>query len=998
LAIFTAAATWLLAGTFLAGSAIATSVLAAGLGIAASIGLNYVAQALSGTEAQPADKSSFGIDGKLSAGGAIPRSFGIGTHVSAGSLVYANYWGFAGETPNAYLTQVIAVSDMPREQLLEVWVQGERCTLSARTGEFGTAVDQYYKDGADHLWVKYYNGTQTAADPFLTNRVSSADRPYGGSRIGTGICYVIVTSLVEEKLFSGFPTFKFVMSGIPLYDPSKDSTNGGSGSHRYSDPASWGGDGDQLPAVQAYNILRGIRYNGAWLYGLQNMTGPARLPAANWNAQIAKCRASIIGETGPEPTYRAGGQIQVDARPADAIEALLTACQGRLSEIGGFYKIHLGSPDSATFAWTDADLLSSEQQVYRPFFGLADSINGIQGTYPDPAQGWEIATAPALYRTDLEVRDGNRRLMANPQFAFVPYRAQVQRLQKSGIEEAQRARTHVLPFPPAYWVVEPGDIGSWNSFRNGYEDKLFRVDSAVDRSNLDVVLNVTEIDPSDYDWDHVVDYTGVSTGVTTFPRPQPQGVIDWYAEGTVLYDADGLGRHAAIRIAWDGTLPGVVGIQYEVRLSADLSHVTRGRTDQLAAGALIISQGIIPLTAYQVRGQYLPSAPREMLWSDWLPVVTPGLPAVDIPAWIAVQATTVIDYLNDRLAEVEQRLSTVTATMGQRNWLDLKESRYQLSARSDAAFAEISRVENVAVDADTAMAEVIEGVDAKFGPTYSSVYTVSMAVANIEGWGAAQYSVTLDVNGYATGFELINGGPGVSSTTFTTEKFQVASPGVSGGAPVPIFTVANVDGTPKTAIRGDMYATGTIAGTKMVAHSITANQIEAETITATEIAANSIYADRLVTGTITSDSGKIGALSVKSLSIGDYAVTVPVAETRADTITSPVTDATVNSINLSIDTTGLAGKPITVIAGWTANWAFAGSGASCDTGLFINGVEIHHLVIRQSNVDFLAVSGSYTFTASGGVHNIPVRINYSAVSGTVTYLNPRTLWAMAGKR
>jgi hypothetical protein len=1035
-AIFTTIAGWiagstLLAGTFL-GTAAAIPWIAAGLGIAASIGLNYVAQALSGTEAAPADRSSFGVDGRLSAGGAIPRSFGIGTHVSAGSLVYANYWGFVGETPNAYLTQVIAVSDMPREQLLEVWVQNEKCTLSARTGEFGTAVDQYHKDGVDHLWVKYYNGTQTTADPFLTGRVSSADRPYGGSRIGTGICYVIVTSLVAEKLFSGFPTFKFVMSGIPLYDPSKDSTNGGSGSHRYSDPATWGGDGDQLPAVQAYNILRGIRYNGAWLYGLQHMTGAARLPAANWNLQIAKCRDLIVGETGPEPTYRAGGQIHVDARPADAIEALLTACQGRLSEIGGFYKIHLGSPDSPTFAWTDADLLSSEQQIYRPFFGLADSINGIQGTYPDPAQGWEIATAPALYRTDLEVRDGNRRLMANPQFAFVPYRAQVQRLQKSGIEEAQRARTHVLPFPPSYWVVEPGDIGSWNSFRNGYIDKLFRVDSAVDRSNLDVVLNVTEIDPSDYDWEHGVDYTGVSTGPTVFPRPSAQGVIDWYAEGTVLYDADGLGRRVAIRISWDGSLPGVVGIQYEVRLTADLSHVTRGRTDQLAAGALLISQGLIPLTAYQVRGQYLPSAPREMLWSDWLSVVTPEEPIADIPAWIAIQATIVIDYLNDRLAEVEQRLSTVTASIGQRSWLDLKEGRTQFSAQHGTALAEISRVETVAVDNDAAMATAITNVDAKFGSGFSNVNTVQQAfadnavtfgnyqtsvsaqfnttnanvttnataIASIEGWGAAQYSVTLDVNGYATGFELINGGPGVSATIFTTEKFQVASPGVGGGAPVPIFTIANVDGTPKTAIRGDMYATGTIAGTKIVSASITATQIEAETIDTTRLKANNIQADRLLAGTITSDSGKIGALSVKSLSIGDYAVVVPVAETRAD----PVGDTAgpfvnVSNVTLSFDTTGLAGKSLTVIAGFTGQVAYSGTGGSPGVRLLIDGAEVQRVQSSNSSDQFLSLTGSRVFSAIGGAESHGVIVQWATPNNTgVPILAGRTLWAMVGKR
>jgi hypothetical protein len=949
LAIFTAAATWLattfLAGTFFA-TTLGTSILAAGLGIAASIGLNYVAQALSGTEAEPADKSSFGTEGTLVAGGAIPRSFGIGTHVSAGSLTYANYWGYSGETPNAYLTQVIAVSDMPREQLLEVWIQGEKCTLSGRVDPTkGTAVDQYYKDGVDHLWIKYYNGTQTTADPFLYTIVSSADRPYSIDRVGTGICYVIATALVEEKLFSGFPTFKFVLSGIPLYDPSKDSTNGGSGSHRYSDPSTWGGDGDQLPAVQAYNILRGIRYNGAWLYGLQNMTGAARLPAANWNAQIAKCRDLIVGESGPEPTYRAGGQINVDARPADAIEALLTACQGRLSEIGGFYKIHLGAPDTPTFAWTDADLLSSEQQVYRPFFGLADSVNGIQGTYPDPAQGWETATAPALYRTDLEVRDGNRRLMANPQFAFVPYRAQVQRLQKSGIEEAQRARTHVLPLPPAYWVVEPGDIGTWNSFRNGYVDKLFRVDSAVDRSNLDVVLNVTEVDPSDYDWEHGTDYTGVSTGPTVFPRPAPQGVIDWFAEGTILYDADGLGRRVAIRISWDGSLPGVVGIQYEVRLAFDLSHVTRGRTDQLAAGALLISQGLIPQTAYQVRGQYLPSAPREMLWSDWLSVVTPEEPGADIPAWIAVQATSVIDYLSDRLAEVEQRLSTVVSTAGQRNWLDQREIRTQLSATAGEALAQVTHLEEVMVDADTALASSIDSVDAKFGPNYSSVETVSMAVSTLEGYAAAQYSVTLDVNGYATGFELINGGAGLSSTTFTTEKFMVASPGVGGGAPVPIFTVANVDGTPKTAIRGDMYATGTIAGSKIIAGSITATEIAARTITANKIATDSLTANEIQAGAINTSELAINSVDILRIIDGAASNTTAAAGNQASGGVA---------CSLTIDTK--AGRAIV----WAA--FYPDQAGTSGAALYQDGALVRNVVSQAGMASYSPTTGETTFT------------------------------------
>ena len=262
------------------------------------------------------------------------------------------------------------------------------------------------------------------------------------------------------------------------------------------------------------------------------------------------------------------------------------------------------------------------------------------------------------------------------------------------------------------------------------------------------------------------------------------------------------------------------------------------------------------------------------------------------------------------------------------------------------------------------------------------------AIASIEGWGAAQYSVTLDVNNYATGFELINGGPGVSSTIFTTDKFLIAAPGVSGGAPVPIFTVANVNGSPKVAIRGDMYVDGTIAGSAIITGSLTA----------TQIAANSITADRLVTGTITSDSGKIGALSVKSLSIGDSAVTVPVAETRNDLIQGTAINVTCSAINLSIDTTGLSGKPITVIAGFTGNLAYGGSGSTPTCTLFINGAQIIATNTVNSSDYFMAQSGSYTFTGTGGVVNIPVIINFTSLSGVLTALSSRTLWAMAGKR
>jgi hypothetical protein len=268
---------------------IGATLASAGLGAlmlktAVGVGLSLLAQSLAGKPKDP----TFSINGTLQGGGDISRSFIIGRTATAGSLVFVNTWGQDGDTPNAYLTQVIALSDLPVRGLAEVWVNGERATLGGLTDR-GYSVNEY----PDSLWVKFYDGTQTTADSFLFTSVSNGNRWWNPDRIGRGVAYAIVTARVSKNMFSGVPSFKFVLEGLRLYDISRDSTQGGVGPQRFADPATWGGDGDFLPAVQIYNLLRGITYNGQWFYGLQNLSS-SRLPAAAWIAQIEKHRAGTL--------------------------------------------------------------------------------------------------------------------------------------------------------------------------------------------------------------------------------------------------------------------------------------------------------------------------------------------------------------------------------------------------------------------------------------------------------------------------------------------------------------------------------------------------------------------------------------------------------------------------------------------------------------------------------------------------------------------------------
>lgn len=619
------------AGTFLA------TVTAGALQTAAGIGLSLISKAISGQT----EGSKFGVQVRLQGGDDVPRSILLGYASTAGSLVYANAWGNPDSSPNAYFTQVIALADYPIRSLVGVDVNGIPGTLGdVAEGNLGFPVLEYRKHGRDHVWVKFYDGNQTAADPFLVSRVSSADRPWQASRVGRGIPYVMVTCLAPERedgeekpLFTGgLPRFKFSVFGARLFDPTNPA-------HVWENPATWGGDGDFLPAVQAYNLLRGITYNGVWLYGLQSLPA-ARLPLSWWQYQITKCRTPIEGPDGPEPTYRTGGEIQVGAQIKTALEALLTGCQGRLGETGGSYKIHVGAPDSPARAFDDSAILSTEEQSFTPFFGLEDTINGIQATYPNPAEGWNAKSAPPLIRTDLEAADGGRRLMANVSLDMVPYSGQVQRLMLSALQEAQRARRHTFVMPPEYWDLEPGDYVQWTSERNGYETKIFRVDGVADQPDLNVLLDLTEVDPSDYDWDQETDFRPVVEGPLQLVESPPLPMIGWQVYGVAIKDELGRDRRPGIEVRYQPGLPGVQYVRIQVRLPGAEQPFIDVLTNYGTPFRTQIAGNFPPDTDYEVRGIFVQFDPNaNASWSDWLAVTTPDVklsPGLDFDPYAGV--------------------------------------------------------------------------------------------------------------------------------------------------------------------------------------------------------------------------------------------------------------------------------------------------------------------------------------------------------------------------
>lgn len=1003
-----------------AGSAI-VGLTTLALGVAASIGLSYLAKALT---PKPPTITSLpgGTSGKLQAGGAVPRSFVVGRSMTAGSLVYGNTYSpdaaktaatalslttaAAGNTPNAYLVQVIALSDIPVTGLAGLLVGGVPVTWSsgATPGFEGIAIPEYTVSGKEYLWVTFYDGTQVAADARLTSLFGSdPDRPYTSDRIGTGVAYAIVTSLVNDKLFSGFPQIKFILDGVKLYDRRYDSGVGGSGSQQWSTPSTWALTGN--PVVIAENILRGISYGGKWVYGAQTVTD-TQLPSASWTAAASECDSAIaLAAGGTELQFYASGEITFTTEPASTLEELLKACNGRLAEIGGAYKIRAGAAGSAVFSFTDGDILSTEQQTFDPFPSLGQTINAVTAKYVSPAEAWNPKDAAPLYDSSLEALDGGRRQPVDINYSFVTSGTAVQRLMKSERDNQRKFRRHALPLPPDAFVLEPLDVISWTSTRNGYISKLFEIVTADDLPNLNMGLAIKELDPNAYDWVASTDEVPVVDGTIDILRPLAQSIVDWSVEPWTLHSDTGADL-PAIKMHWDTSSVDINGVLFEVRLAGSHETILTGETDRYEVGSIIISANLSGNTAYQARGQYRPASVRPVTWSDWLNVTTPNINIglAQFEAALRQQVTSEFTDIMGRADATASLIASVAAENDASDWLAkvadktlVNETKIVLSSAVAANTADVqtlaaTMVTNLGAFTDyqtsvtaqfgtlnanvtatsiavaginSSFASYVTTVNAQLGSLSASVTTNSTAVATIGGKLAAQWLVTLDVNGYVSGIKAYNDGAS-SQFIIITDDFLIAKPGVSGGSPIPVFAIATVNGVSQVALRGNMIADGTITAQKMV------------------------------TGTITAYSGIIGDLAVNTLQVAGNAITVPLTASWSGTLYG--TGSRVELIAENMIVVGVAGQSYTVVlSGKTTQgqngpcYAFTYlnvNGSDIDTGTSYVGSGAYNTVT--------AVMGSYTFTSSGS-DVLRIAIQYSLTTGAGQVTNAIVV-AMAAKR
>jgi hypothetical protein len=332
-----------------------------------------------------------------------PRDIVIGLRRKTGVILFAKTAG----ANNEYLDYVIALAGHQVEDITDVWFDDVRIN-DADINDTTGVISGSSKFAGKALIFKYLGTSTQAASTLLDTTYSE----WGSDHKLKGVAYLHVRFTFDAAVYqSGPPQNIFAMvKGARLYDPRLDSTNGGSGTHRYNDATTWGWS--QSPALAAAFYITG----GSRTFDVATPTAdlgfgadPTRI---DWPSVIAA--ANVCDETvtpvvysdASQSRYLCDGVLSTGAALADNLDDILSSMAGHVVRSNGLYRVFAGDYETPAIALTEADVIGSLQVTTRS--SRAEMYNAVKGTYFSSAV-WQQTEFRSRENSTYATADGGQR-------------------------------------------------------------------------------------------------------------------------------------------------------------------------------------------------------------------------------------------------------------------------------------------------------------------------------------------------------------------------------------------------------------------------------------------------------------------------------------------------------------------------------------------------------------------------------------------------------------
>lgn len=607
------------AASFFANAGVAAVVNAA-VQVAIYAGANAIVQ-------QNSEQKQQGGLIDLQLNSAAPRQLVIGKRLNGGLLVD---WYLAGSN-NTKLYLPIYLSEGPCGQVTRVIADGREVWSTPLVHGVRTTIPDF-RSGGDRLWLTYYDGREgQTADATLVG----LSQGWTSDNTMTGCAWVLVECQWDSDNMRAPPSLSFEMEGAKLYDRRKDTTAGGSGSHRIDDPSTW--EFSDNPMVALDHFLLGRYWDGKRTFGIG--LSADEVPYSYFAAQANVCDEDVdLKAGGTQKRYRANGFIFANEDYASTITKLCTAMAARPADFGGRFGVIGVESKTPVLTIDDGDLIAGIQEVYTPKRSWSELVGEVEGRFQDPAQLYQPTPYPNVTDSAWSDEDGGepKIFTLDLEFETDVERAQRLALLKARAERRQATLRGTYPL----WTVEL-ERGDWfvrTGPKWGEDGKTFEViERILDPASWTVTIVSQEVDAADSAWDEDTAQDG---------PPAPGAPTDTLAEVdppslTVTSNpiVGAASNTPAIKVAFTNpTDPRVHTLFIEVLRNSDgLKVATVPVSIPDADEEVIIQNGIADDVEYGVQGKFLtPGLPSD--WSD-VEIVTTG-------ATFSVGEAEVVDWGN----------------------------------------------------------------------------------------------------------------------------------------------------------------------------------------------------------------------------------------------------------------------------------------------------------------------------------------------------------------
>ncbi|MBB5709449.1 hypothetical protein [Sphingomonas xinjiangensis] len=489
-----------------------------------------------------------------------------------------------------------------------------------------SAFKQFYVENdlvwSNGSWLKHRDGfspsnpLRIVTEGTRSNGFSvGSGRYWTASASFTGCAYYVPTWKLDEEVWeSGIPQrLTAIVDGCPVYDPRRDSTRGGAGSHRYGDQNTYtfNEGATQIgrnPALALLTYLIGWKINGKLVWG---MGIPAhRIDLDNFRTYANLCEERVATEAGGTVQRYTADGIYSTSDPHDTVINALTAAMGscKLTDRGGNYCLVGGYDDTAgpKVVFTADDLVApangASPYIWNPAPASRERYNIVRGRFANPNELYQLTDwgdpieQPAL-------ADGIPRTMTLD-LGAVSRAETCQRIAKQFL-----LREYLCPgmfsatFGPKAFAVEVGSVITLSLPAEGWNSKLFRVMEQAETHDLFFQMTLREEDPAIYAWDRE------EKPLPTSIRPQGYDAKATITpEGLALTSASYAGANginiSEVHVSWTPEASGrVSGIQIQSRPAG-----SEGWTEQAAifdpkAGSFTFTSNAPGITV-EVRARY----------------------------------------------------------------------------------------------------------------------------------------------------------------------------------------------------------------------------------------------------------------------------------------------------------------------------------------------------------------------------------------------------------